>query len=373
MDRATTPRTAAERDVPDVAGLVRAACGVDPGQAEASDVIIAAVENGLPLGVLASQAATVDDASWAGPLEAEAARAAVRAATMEVLAQCLNPTDRVAPCTLPWRPSSGRDIDLAVAASDFTRVVEVLDATALVPVAGWRTPTEAGWLRLDEGRVVDLIEAQAVADRDLVVTEQGWRLNLDAQLMHTTGGVARRGAVRLVDLADLAWLRRQPGFALEGVSTSRGADMVEGAERALELGSASFPWRPPSSVTSRGRRLVRQLARRRPPRLAFSGIDGSGKTSHAWALAGSLERAGVPVRTLWNRPGFELRALERVARTAKAVLGDRSTTPALARQLADDPQAIDARSRNRVDLAPAHLLADRCDRAPGRDPLPARR
>jgi thymidylate kinase len=54
--------------------------------------------------------------------------------------------------------------------------------------------------------------------------------------------------------------------------------------------------------------------------VAISGVDGSGKSTLRAALADSLERAGVPVSTVWVRPGMGLGRLTAVAAWGKRLL-----------------------------------------------------
>ena len=59
--------------------------------------------------------------------------------------------------------------------------------------------------------------------------------------------------------------------------------------------------------------------------IAVSGVDGSGKTTLRTALVTELERCGVPVSTIWIRPGMGLGVIASLAGWAKRLLRQDAT------------------------------------------------
>lgn len=130
--------------------------------------------------------------------------------------------------------------------------------------------------------------------------------------------------------------------------------------RALSLAGASFPAASPvltaaAAVESGlgGRSLAAwatgrtemppvRLGTRRRFVVAISGVDGSGKSTLRAALAESLDRAGLPVSTVWVRPGMGLGPLAAIAMRLKRLL--RQDTAPGVRAMAD-PAATRPTSR----------------------------
>lgn len=295
---------------PDLRPLLRQALGCDPGSAPASDVIICALDQGLPLDEVAAQLGTADDPAWAEPLELEAADARRRADTVDAVTEALGAlAPQVAWAVSPWRPAGGRDVDLIATAAILDDVASALGRDErFVPVPAWDTSGSRAFVRVNAGRIVDLVDVETGNPADI---ERGndalGRLTTDALVRRVVERAGRRGP-RLADQADLEVLGAPP---------------------------VTLPTAAPHRARPRLHRTWK---------VSFSGIDGSGKTTHVWTLADSLERAGIPVTIVWNRPGFQLRRLEQLATVVKRLLREEQR-PALARQLDNDESASSARSR----------------------------
>jgi thymidylate kinase len=137
----------------------------------------------------------------------------------------------------------------------------------------------------------------------------------------------RRGEVRVREVLELRTLLRE-GHELAPSEVIDLAARVEAGLGGSEL--ATFRRRDPVSAPAPLPRaqikakLVRfKPRRRRRVAVAISGVDGAGKSTLVRALQEDLEAAGVPVATVWTRPGLDLKLLERVARVAKRVLGQK--------------------------------------------------
>jgi len=167
-------------------------------------------------------------------------------------------------------------------------------------LAGAR-PRERGtpqrWAVVDEGRV--LAGVRLVAERADPV-----RSVLDR--------CRDRAQVRLLDVLELRELRRRAHpFPLDAVGLGTAADIESGLG-----GRLLAPWASGSSAAA----PAPLRRRRRGAVVALSGVDGAGKSSLRTALTDELERAGVPVSTVWVRPGMGLGRLTSLAAWVKRLL-----------------------------------------------------
>ena len=207
-----------------------------------------------------------------------------------------------------------------------------------------------GWLPLD-----GLLGAgsRGTQSRRWAVVEDG-RVLAGIQLVDRpddpVGAVLRRcrerSEVRLCDVLELRELRRREHpFPVDAAELRTAAQIESGLG-----GRLLAPWASGSSATApaelpgRRRRLV----------LAVSGVDGSGKSTLRAALAESLERAGVPVSTVWVRPGMGLGRLTALAAWAKRLLRQ-DARPGL-RAMADPDAARPASRRGAVGWVWALLV-----------------
>lgn len=135
----------------------------------------------------------------------------------------------------------------------------------------------------------------------------------------------RRRQVRAREVLELRTLRR------EGHSLPRHAVVTAAANAEAALGGKELEeWRegdsiapPVSLATPPLRKAVStgaRLRRRERMVVAVSGVDGSGKSTLVREVRSQLSEAGVPVTSVWTRPGLGLGGLERLARVAKRLL-----------------------------------------------------
>jgi len=121
-----------------------------------------------------------------------------------------------------------------------------------------------------------------------------------------------RSEVRLCDVLELRELRRQAyPFPVDAVELRTAAQIESGLG-----GRLLAPWASGSSTAA----PARLRWRRRGAVVALSGVDGSGKSTLCRALTDELEHAGVPVSTVWVRPGMGLGRLTSLAVFAKRLL-----------------------------------------------------
>lgn len=211
-------------------------------------------------------------------------------------------------------PAWSRDLDL--------HVVKAPDPALLA---------DMGWISLDgllerlghrgEGRWAVVHDGAVLALADLSFSAPS-----DA-LSSVLARCARRREVRAREVLELRALLRSgrrfpsqhPVLAVAaGVEAGLGGDLLGEWRRGPALAA---PAALPSRLPPRLRRLASRLRRRRRVVIAFSGIDGAGKSTLARHVARDLRRAGLPVAVVWTRPGMRLRWLGGLGRVAKRLLG----------------------------------------------------
>lgn len=152
--------------------------------------------------------------------------------------------------------------------------------------------------------------------------------------------------VRLRDVLELRELRRRgESFPSEATALRVAAEIESGLG-----GRLLAPWATGRSATP----PERLRARRRGPVVAVTGVDGSGKSTLRAALADSLGSAGVPVSTVWVRPGMGLGRLTSLAAWGKRLLRQ-DAAPGL-RAMADPSAARPASRRGAVGWTWAMLV-----------------
>lgn len=123
------------------------------------------------------------------------------------------------------------------------------------------------------------------------------------------------GEVRLREVLELCELRRQHHDFPANADVVRVAAEIESGLGGRVLA----PW-----ASGRLRAAPGRLAGRPPARrlvVAVSGVDGSGKTTLRAGVTASLQRCGIPVSTVWVRPGMGIGWLVTVAARVKRLLG----------------------------------------------------
>ncbi len=256
-----------------------------------------------------------EDEAWRAAVTADRAREQRMGRALAVVEHALGPVaDAVTISRSPLGAAWGRDVDVLV------RSGRLADAEAALLSAGFPSidPLLARLGIADAGLRYAVIDgADALTSVELTATKTTDRLRRQA----AKAAAARRPAARhALELAALAQERGADEVrAVAVVALRRCARLerdlgVSGPATELARGLAPRPnlaW-PRARLDNLGLRLGRLRARRLV--VAFSGIDGSGKSTQAALLGSALERLGVPATTVWGRIGFSgSRLLDNVA------------------------------------------------------------
>jgi thymidylate kinase len=155
-----------------------------------------------------------------------------------------------------------------------------------------------------------------------------------------------RSEVRLREVLELRELRREGhSFPVDARALRVAAEIESGlGGRLLAPWATGRAGSAPADLRDGRRGIV----------VAVSGVDGSGKSTLRAALADSLERAGVPVSTVWVRPGMGLGPLIRLAAWGKRLLRQ-DAAPGL-RAMADPDAARPVSRRGTVGWTWALLV-----------------
>lgn len=229
------------------------------------------------------------------------------------------------------------------------RVEDVLDPAEVIAVrtsplgAGWSTDLdvhvhrmpgaerlrEAGWLPLDTllARLGSRGRGRwAVTERGNVVGALDLHVGPPADdLSAVIDRCRKRGTLRAREVLELRVLRRR-GVDIarsEVTAAAAAAESALGGDELRDLADGR-PARCPAPVrTGRARRAVAWLRRWTRPRVvvAVSGPDGAGKSTLTRAVLEQLQRAGVPTRVVWTRPGMRVGWLSALARLGRRLLG----------------------------------------------------
>lgn len=209
----------------------------------------------------------------------------------------------------------------------------------------------AGWLPLDDllGRLGHPGAGRwAVIDgKDVLVAVDFHTGRQPEPIDSVLGRCRRRREVRLREALELGALFGA-GHKLEG------SDPVVEAAAAIESwwgGDALAIFRsgeptpgPVALAAGRVRRTLRQGRRlfSRRVTVAISGVDGAGKSTVGASVREALSRVGLPVATVWARPGLHLGVLTKFSRLVKRAMGQPSR-PGV--EMAARGQAAGLRSR----------------------------
>lgn len=213
----------------------------------------------------------------------------------------------------PLGPGWSRDIDLHLLDWPEPTKLEALGFIRLDKLLRRLGSPEVGrWAVLDSGQVLAGLDLHLGRPPDPV----------DSLI----GRCRRRGEVRVREVLEARALLHA-GHTLPEDPVIRTAARVE----AGLGGGALAQWRDgpvleaPAPLSWRWRlrrRLATGRSALRPRRVvAVSGVDGSGKSTLGQSVTQNLERAGVPVRRVWARPGLKIGWLDSLARAGKRLLG----------------------------------------------------
>jgi len=232
-------------------------------------------------------------------------------------------------------PPDGRDLDLLVRAPERAALAEAL--------------TAAGFLQ--RGNVWALFKGSSVESIELV-SAADWKLRsgeVDALYEHARpiGGLQHvaRPAPHHALLIAAGRFARDGGLSSKLRARIRAAVEEDrsawttgetraaawGAERTFEALRSAYE-EPGTEPLGRGPRVERLRALvRRPTVVAFSGLDGSGKSTQARALQNTLERLDFEVAVFWTRLTYDP-VLDVVANPVKAALRRRDSSGAQTEQ-----------------------------------------
>ena len=231
-------------------------------------------------------------------------------------------------------PPAGRDLDLLLNdPADAARVEAALRAAGFTPLGD-------GWLRFAH-RTAELVELVGAEELGLraraleslfagAIVLAGARRLARPSPAHTVLLLARQTAIA-GELPPKRLRRLEAALAEDPATWDRASEEagdwgghaeLEDLDRlARRRGGRAAPPRRrllPSGVRARlGAARDRARGRRRGAVVALSGLDGSGKSTQAAALADALERLGHAVAVEWTRVGGE-RTWERVPARARA-------------------------------------------------------
>ena len=228
---------------------------------------------------------------------------------------------------------------------------EVFDAHLCRPVDATQL-TAAGWLPVDS--LIGEGLPRRVGPRRWAVLEDGRVL---AGVRFVDGpadpvrsvleGCRERSEVRLREVLELRRLVREGRpFPVTAAPLRAAAEIESGlGGRLLAPWASGRSVAAPAPLPGSRRRLV----------LAISGVDGSGKSTLRAALAEGLGRAGVPVSTVWVRPGMGMGRLTALAAWGKRLL--RQDAAPGVRAMADPAATRPASRRGAVGYAWALLVS----------------
>jgi thymidylate kinase len=271
-----------------------------------------------------------------------------------------------------WRGADlgGSDVDVVCVPGRETALADALTAQGLrrLPRAGGR----AVWTEGDAARI-DVLDAGGWPAWYPPLEDVIARANpgpggalvaapADQLLVFGADAVAGRPLARLADrceaaLAELAVVST-PGALGSTALAKLARDPARMRARARR---GRLPWRDAATLALRDPAARRAFAARRsaavgaraPGRrrgllIAFSGMDGSGKSTAARVARDRIEAAGFPAVVEWTRLGQEAAVQDRIARPVKRFLGSRGTVAdPVAATIGADREAMERRQVER--------------------------
>lgn len=237
----------------------------------------------------------------------------------------------------PLGPGWSRDLDFYLGSSPDPHALEWLGWLPLDGLLARLGSLGAGrWAIVHEGRVL------ACADLHLEPPPDPGRATLDR--------CRRRGEVRAREVLELRALLRSGCPLPVGDPVLGVAARVEAGLGGHDLARWALGPPLPAPAPLPGGKARRAFTRWRAtlaPRVAvaLSGVDGAGKTTVGRLLAQEVDRLGIPVTTVWTRPGMRLNRLEGLAQAGKRVLRQ-DKTPGVGHVAAG--RGTDLRSRRGV-------------------------
>ena len=282
--------------------------------------------------------------AWAAAVAESRARADRVARAQALTDAALGPlAGGVALLPSPLGPNWARDVDVLATSHAMPEAARALAAAGFADLGalGGGDPGAMTFAAI-EGRVVlapvDLVRrlhaggpsAEAILRRGLDAQREGLpRVGPADQLRRQAAKIVSARRVTVRDAIALSVLLETP----TGVVRSRTLPIARHrcCELARALGAPAGPLEggPRTRRTLhpvRARAVARGAVRRLPaPRrrvlVAFSGIDGSGKSTQAQRLVENLNRVGVPAQQVWARLGYSgSRPLTRTARLGQRIL-----------------------------------------------------
>lgn len=190
-------------------------------------------------------------------------------------------------------PPEGRDLDLLVRSADAGPLVGALRANGFEEVGG-------RWMRF-AACDVEVVDVEVVESWGLPSVEVDTMFDL-ASPMSGTSRLHRPDPVSTALIEARRWAK---GSVLTDKRRARveGVDWGAVGRRADAWGvAAALPVLKGEAPQDERRRTWQRRARRRPGVvIAFSGVDGSGKSSQTAALESTLRRMGYDVAAVWTR------------------------------------------------------------------------
>lgn len=238
-------------------------------------------------------------------------------------------------------PPAGHDLDVLAGAADCERIRAALTA------AGY-TGNGRHWARFHGGQVagVELVATPAwgIADEELAAAAEQGELLPGCTHIHVPGSAhalvllaLRFARTARLDSRLRARINRASGAAPDAWDRAAAVAPRWGAAAALAAMQQAYldPDARPGTTSPlaelwahrgvrwpRARAVAHAVARRRRRRgviVAFSGLDGSGKSSRVAELQEALAALGYDVETRWTRLGSDVR-LDRAAAPVKRVI-----------------------------------------------------